>query len=173
MRSALMPALQLNAVTRAMRAVEPNAGLQVATMYDSIGLAFLPSQIGAALMGSVGVLALVLSAVGLYGVMSYSVVRRLPEIGVRMALGATGGDISRLVVGDAMRLLVTGTTLGLIGALLATRPLSMFLVKGLSSTDPLTFALVFTVLLTTTLVAAWGPMHRATTVEPMRVLKEE
>jgi len=173
MRSGLMPAQQLNAVTRAMRAVEPNAGLQVATMYDSIGLAFLPSQIGAALMGSVGLLALLLSAVGLYGVMSYSVVRRLPEIGVRIALGATGGDISRLVVGDAMRLLITGTMLGLIGALLATRPLSMFLVKGLSSTDPLTFALVFAILLTTALAAAWGPVQRASRVDPIRVLRED
>ena len=90
-----------------------------------------------------------------------------------MALGATGGDISRLVVGDAMRLLVTGTTLGLIGALLATRPLSMFLVKGLSSTDPLTFALVFAILLTTALAAAWGPVQRASRVDPIRVLRED
>jgi ABC-type antimicrobial peptide transport system permease subunit len=172
-RSQLSPALQLKAVAQALRTVEPNAGLQVATMFDSIGLAFLPSQIGAALMGSAGLLALVLSAVGLYGVMSYSVVRRLPEIGVRMALGATGGDISRLVVGDAVRLLVMGTALGLVGALLVTRPLSMFLVKGLSSTDPMTFAVVFMVLLTTALAAAWGPVQRASRVEPTTVLRQD
>ena len=173
LRSSATPSMQLNAVRRTLRGLEPGAGLEVATMYSSIGLAFLPSQIGAALMGFVGVLALILAAVGLYGVMAYSVARRLPEIGLRMALGATRRNISRLVLGDAIRLVVTGATIGLIGALLVIRPLSMFLVAGLTPNDPMTFTLVLVVLMLTALLAAWGPVYRASRVDPMRVLRED
>ncbi|MGH9648780.1 MAG: ADOP family duplicated permease, partial [Bryobacteraceae bacterium] len=93
LRSATPPATQLAAVREALRRVEPGAGLEVATLYSSIGIAFLPSQVGAVLMGSVGLLGLVLAAVGLYGTMVYSVARRTREIGVRVAIGATPKDV--------------------------------------------------------------------------------
>lgn len=106
-RSTIPPQSQLEPVRQALRRVEPLAGAEVSTLYSSIALAFLPSQIGAVLLGSTGVLALVLAAIGLYGVMVYSVVRRTREIGVRMAIGARPAQIARMVLLDSLRLTAT------------------------------------------------------------------
>jgi ABC-type antimicrobial peptide transport system permease subunit len=99
----------LQAVRAALRRVEPNAGLEVATLYSSIGLAFLPSQAGAALLGGIGVLGLILATIGLYGVMVYSVGRRTREIGVRLALGANRRDIAFMVLASAAKLILIGS----------------------------------------------------------------
>jgi predicted permease len=113
MHSAIPPASQLEPVRRELRRIEPMAGAEVATMYSSIGLAFLPSQIGAILLGTIGVLGLLLATIGLYGVMVYSVTRRTREIGVRIAIGATRADISRMILQDSARLTIIGSALGL------------------------------------------------------------
>jgi hypothetical protein len=173
MRSAIPPALQLDAVRRTLHRIEPMAGAQVDTMYSSIGLAFLPSQVGALLMGSTGVLGLLLASIGLYGVMAYSVARRTREIGVRIAIGASRGAIARMVLRDATRVTIAGTAAGLLVALFVTKPLAVFLVPGLKPADPLNFAVVALAMLLTGLAATWGPIRRAINIDPNATLREE
>jgi ABC-type antimicrobial peptide transport system permease subunit len=172
-RSVTPPAAQLTAVRQALRQAEPAAGLEVETMFSAIGFAFLPSQVGAVLMGSIGVLGLILAIIGLYGVLAYSVARRTREIGIRMAIGASPKDVSGMVLREFARLLITGIGIGLGIALLVTRPLSMFFVPGLSSSDPASFATVITVLGLTGVVAVIGPLRRALGVDPLECLRYE
>ncbi len=173
LRSATPPVTQLEPVRAALRRIESGAGLEVATMYSSIGLAFLPGRIGAALMGAVGLLGLVLAAIGLYGTLVYAVTRRTQEIGVRIALGATRRDISRLILADSARLIVIGSAIGLVIAIFITRPLAMFLVPGLKPTDPVSFAAVLGVLAATGFIASWGPLRRALSIDPASCLRYE
>jgi predicted permease len=158
LRSATPPATQLQAVRAALRRVEPNAGLEVETLYSSIGLAFLPSQVGAVLLGGIGVLGLMLATIGLYGVMVYSVGRRTREIGVRLALGADRRDIAFMVLASATRLILTGSAAGLLCAFFLVKPLAMFLVPGLQPGDPISFLAVAALLSVTGLAAAVDPM---------------
>jgi ABC-type antimicrobial peptide transport system permease subunit len=148
----------LQAVRAALRRVEPNAGLEVETLYSSIGLAFLPSQVGAVLLGGIGVLGLMLATIGLYGVMVYSVGRRTREIGVRLALGADRRDIAFMVLASATRLILTGSAAGLLCAFFLVKPLAMFLVPGLQPGDPISFLAVAALLSVTGLAAAVDPM---------------
>jgi len=173
MRSATPPVTQLEAVRQTLRRLEPGAGAEVATLYSSIGLAFLPSQVGAALLGSIGVLGLLLATIGLYGVMVYSVARRTQEIGVRMAIGASRGAISRMILLDSLKLIAAGSAIGLFISFFVTKPLAMFLVPGLKPTDPVTFSAVLLVLILTGLLATWGPVRRALAIDPMSSLRYE
>jgi putative ABC transport system permease protein len=163
----------LEAVRRVLRRVEPGAGVEVNAMYSSIGLAFLPSQVGAALMGGTGILGLLLAAIGLYGVTAYSVARRTREIGVRIAMGATRADIARLALMESAQLLLIGSAAGLLVAFFVTKPLAMFLVPGLGPGDPLSFASVVLFLAATGLVATLGPVRRALRVDPALSLRYE
>jgi predicted permease len=172
-RSATPPATELQAVHAALRRVEPNAGLEVATLYSSIGLAFFPSQVGAALLGGIGVLGLMLATIGLYGVMVYSVSRRTREIGVRLALGADRRDIAFMVLASAAKLILIGSAAGLFCAFFLVKPLAMFLVPGLRPSDPVSFLAVAALLAITGLAAAWGPARRAAAVDPMTSLRYE
>jgi predicted permease len=172
-RSAVPPANQLNAIRESLRRVDPDAGLDVATVYSSIGLAFLPSQVGAVLMGSIGMLGLLLAAIGLYGSMVYAVTRRTREIGVRVAVGATPKDVSRMILLDAAKLIVTGSAIGLALAFFAVKPLAMFLVPGLKPADPLSFCAVLMVLAVTGFLASWGPVRRALAIDPASCLRSE
>jgi putative ABC transport system permease protein len=172
-RSAIPPAALAPAVRQVLRRVEPSAGLEVETMYSATGFAFLPSQVGAALMGGLGILGLLLAVVGLYGVLAYSVVSRTREIGVRVAIGASPGQVSALVFREVARLLAVGISTGLLLAIAITRPLAMFFVPGLSATDPASFAAVIAVLVVTGTLAALGPVRRATHVDPLQSLRAE
>ena len=173
MRSAIPPARQLAAVRRGLRGVDPMAGAEVETMFSSIGLAFLPSQVGAVLMGITGSIGLLLAMIGLYGVMAYSVTRRTREIAVRIAIGATKRDISQLVLRDSAKLTLIGCGIGVLVAIFVTKPLAMFLVPGLKPADPLNFAVVVAVMIATALAAAWGPVRRAIAVDPNIALRVE
>jgi predicted permease len=172
-RSELPPAGQLVAVRQALRQAEPSAGLEVETMFAGIGFAFLPSQVGAVLMGSVGALALLLALIGLYGVLAYSITRRTREIGIRIAVGATSRDVSTLVFADFARLLATGIGIGLAVALIVTRPLAIFFVPGLRPSDPASFAAAIGVLGATGIFAALGPVRRALRIDPLECLRVE
>lgn len=172
-RSIPPPATLLKPVQKAIRELEPEAGLTVATMYSSIGLAFLPSQIGAGLLGSIGLLGLLLAAIGLYGVMAYSVARRTREIGIRIAVGANRRDVSRMILADSVKLIFTGLGIGLAIAFFVTKPLSLFLVPGLRPSDPPTYVIVVLVLVAVGLMATWGPVRRALAVDPASSLRYE
>jgi putative ABC transport system permease protein len=117
-------------------------------------------------------LALLLAAVGLYGVLSYSVTLRTREIGVRMALGARGGDVVRLILRHGLLMVLVGTVVGALGALELTQ-LMQSLVFGMSASDPLTFAVVALVLLLVAALACYIPARRASRMDPLRALRVE
>jgi predicted permease len=123
------------------------------------------------LLAIAGGMALVLSAVGIYGVISYTVNQRRAEIGVRMALGAQGAQVGRMVVAQSVRVAAVGIAIGLAGALAATRVMPSLLFN-VSATDPLTLGAVTVVLATLAALAAFAPARRATRVDPVEVLRD-
>jgi predicted permease len=124
------------------------------------------------LFGGFAGLALLLAALGLYGVLSYSVMLRRRELGVRMALGARAGDVARLVVGNGLGLTLTGVAIGAVGAFALTR-LMENIVFGVSTSDPLTFAAVAAVLALVGLAACYTPARRAAAIDPVNSLRAD
>ncbi|HEY6988422.1 MAG TPA: ADOP family duplicated permease [Bryobacteraceae bacterium] len=173
LRSAVAPVSQLEVVRRVLRRVEPEAGTEVSTMYSSIGLAFLPSQIGAALMGGAAILGLLLAAIGLYGVTAYAVARRTREIGIRMAIGASQTEIVRFALMESVQMLMAGAAAGLLLAFFVTRPLAIFFVPGLGPSDPWSYAAVVLFLSLSAIAATVGPVRRALRVDPAQSLRYE
>ena len=133
----------------------------------------MPSQVGAALMGGIGALGLLLAIIGLYGVLAYSVARRTREIGIRLAIGASPAQVSKIVLSEFVRLHAAGITIGLAIALFVTRPLAMFFVQGLTASNSASFAVVIAVLGGTGALATIGPLRRALSVDPLRCLRCE
>lgn len=144
----------------------------VKTMTEHLGLSLFPARVAALLLGSFGLLALTLAAIGIYGVMSYSATQRTREIGIRVALGARPSDVLRLIVKHGAIVTVAGVIIGL-GAALALTRLMASLLYGVSATDPLTFLGVAALLLAVALVACYVPARRATKVDPLAALRHE
>ncbi|MCH8948204.1 MAG: ABC transporter permease [Acidobacteria bacterium] len=167
------PSALTDAVRGEVRALDPTlAAYSVRTLTEHMGVSLLPVRMAATLLGIFGFLALVLAAVGIYGVMSYAVSQRTHEIGIRMALGAQPRDILRSVIGQGMMLVLIGVVIGLAVALAVTRFLT-FLLYGISATDPATFAGVSLLLAAVALLACYIPARRATKVDPMVALRYE
>ena len=124
------------------------------------------------LIGIFGAIALTLAAVGLYGVMAYSVTQRSHELGIRIAVGASPRDILRLVLGQGIRMTLLGAAFGLVASLFVTRALSSLLF-GVSATDPVTFIAVPVVLALVAILACYLPARRAMRVDPIIALRYE
>ncbi len=167
------PAATLRPVTSTLAGLDRSAAVDVQTVSQSLAFAFLPSRVGAALLGALGAIGLTLAMAGLFAMVSYSVTRRTKEIGVRMALGAPAGAVVRLVVADAIVLVATGLAIGLSLAALVTQPLAMFLVDGLSPHDPLTFAGAALLFAVVSAVATVPAVRRAIGVGPLVALRTE
>jgi putative ABC transport system permease protein len=145
---------------------------QVATLDDLVSDSVSPRRFSAVLIGIFSGIALLLAAVGIYGVMSYVVGQRTHEIGIRVALGAQPGEIWTLVVGRAAKLAIAGIAIGLAGSFALTRYLSSLLFD-VKATDPLTFAAVALLLVTVALASCYVPARRAMRVDPMVALRYE
>ncbi|HEX4807816.1 MAG TPA: ABC transporter permease, partial [Bryobacteraceae bacterium] len=145
---------------------------QVVTMDQAIADATAQPRFEMMLLGLFGAVALILAAVGIYGVMNYSVSRRTREIGIRISLGASRADVLRMVVRQGMVQALIGTVAGVVGAVLLTKLMDKML-YGVQATDPLTFAGVIIILGLTALLSTGVPARRAARIEPMRALRTE
>lgn len=163
----------LAAIRKTEQSLDPNLVLiNAGTMRDQLGLALFPARATATLLGIFGLIAMSMAITGLAGVISYSISQRKREIGIRMALGAQRKDILKLVVGQALKLSLSGICLGIALAVALTRFLESLLLD-VGSTDPLTFAVVTLLLICVAVVACWIPASRATKVDPMIALRHE
>jgi macrolide transport system ATP-binding/permease protein len=163
----------INAIRHEVGQLDANLPVYDAkTMSEHMRISLFPLRTGAWLAGSFALLALALAGLGIYGVMSYAVSQRTRELGIRMALGARGGDVLWLVIRQGMVLASIGLALGLAGALALTRLMKSVLV-GVSATDVVTFIGVTVLLAVVVLIACYVPARRATRVDPMIALRCE
>jgi ABC-type antimicrobial peptide transport system permease subunit len=137
-----------------------------------MAVALFPVQAAAAVLAALGIVGWALTVAGLYGVVAYTVTQRVPEIGMRMALGATPFNVMRLLLRDGLAVTFVGLAAGLALAALVTPLLAMFL-AGVPPHDATSFALVAAGLLITALVASYGPARRGMRLSPMDALRNE
>ena len=142
----------------------------VRSMEDHLGFALLPARLAGGVLGLFGLLGLALAAVGIYGVMAYSVAQRQKELGIRVALGADRPNVVRMVLKEGLRLTAIGTALGFVGAVGASR-LVAGLLYNTGALDPVAFGLVPALLIAVAALAVYLPARRASRVDPIRVLK--
>jgi putative ABC transport system permease protein len=172
-RTATKPLSQLSAVTQAVHELDGQLPVfQPRELTEVVSASSEEQRFVALLLGLFAGLALVLAAVGIYGVVSYSVVQRTHELGVRLALGAGQWDVLGMVLGEGLRLAAYGLGAGLVAAFILTRLMSSLL-YGVRPTDPFTFVLVPIVLIAVALLASYVPARRATKVDPMVALRHE
>ena len=172
-RTAAEPAAIASAIQQAVHALDPSLPVyEVKAMVDWVDSTVSPRRFNVMMLAAFGALALALAAVGTYGVISYSVGQRTQEIGIRMALGASRGDVLRMVVGGGLKMAAGGVLIGIALALALGRFL-VALLFGINPTDPATFLVVSATLVITAALAAWIPARRATRVEPVIALRAE
>ena len=172
-RTAADPSEALRSIRSVFRDVDPDLPLyDVRTMEDHMGTALLPARLGGSVLGLFGVLGMVLAAVGIYGVMAYSVSQRKREMGIRVALGAERGDVVGMVLRDGLRLAVLGTAVGLVLAALLGR-LVQGMLYDVAPLDPVAFTVVPALLLGVALLAVYLPARRASRSDPVTALRSE
>ncbi|HEX5438076.1 MAG TPA: ABC transporter permease [Gemmatimonadaceae bacterium] len=169
-----IPAAQvIQQIRGQVRALDPNVAVAYAEpLTDVIDRALFPQRVAARLIGIFGFVGLLLAAIGIYGVLAYHVAQRTREFGIRLALGARGGDVVRSVMRRGALLIVMGIAVGLLAAAAVTRLVSGLL-YGISPLDPVTFVVAPLVLIVVALVACWIPARRATRVDPVSALRAE
>jgi ABC-type antimicrobial peptide transport system permease subunit len=172
-RSRIPPATLSKPLGHALLAIDPAAAVEVKPMTQATGFALLPSRAGAGLLGAIGALGLTLASIGLYGLLSYSVSRRIGEIGLRIALGAQPGDVLKLVLREGAWILGIGTAIGIFIAAFITRPLALFLISGLRPSDPLTYVVAVAVLIAVGFLASVKPAFHALQADPAHALRYE
>jgi putative ABC transport system permease protein len=173
LRSQLDPASLLASARQAIQSVDPNQPVfDAKSMSAIVGESLATRRLILTLFSLFAAVALVLAAVGIYGVIAYSVTQRTHEIGVRVALGAQGGDILRLVLKQGIVLAATGVAIGLAAAFAVTRLMATLLFE-VRANDPLTFGLIALALVAVALAACYVPARRAMKVDPMVALRYE
>jgi putative ABC transport system permease protein len=172
-KSGIEPAALVSAIHRALTSIDKEQPIfEIATMQEVVNASVSTRRITLILLGLFSGLALVLAAIGIYGVVSYSVAQRAREIGIRMALGAHRGDVLRLVLAQGGKMSLTGIAIGAIASAGLTR-LMANLLYGVSAVDPATFAVVAFVLAVIAMVASYLPARRALRMDPLVALRNE
>jgi putative ABC transport system permease protein len=172
-RAAAQPTSLTSALTSAVHQVDPDVPVAGAdTMDDIVDESLSQQQLNMTLLGIFGGLALLLAAIGIYGVEAYAVRQRAREIGIRLALGAQRSDVLSLIIGEGLALTAIGICAGLAAAVGLTRLMASQL-YGVSATDPLTLAAVVVILTIVAFLASWIPARRAMRVDPMVALRYE
>jgi predicted permease len=167
------PEALIGSVRGQVQSLDPNLPLfDVNTLNDHMKLALFPAKVAATVLGVFGMVALMLAAIGVYGITSYAVAQRTHEIGVRLALGAQLSDVLRLVLRQGLKLTIIGAAIGLLGAYVTTRAITSVL-YGVSATDTFTFVFVSLLMILVALIASYVPARRATKVEPLIALRNE
>ncbi len=172
-RASSDPGALSEAVRDSVRSIDPDLPVySIRTMEEVMSVSVGQQRFAMVLLGVFALIALVLSSVGIYGVMSYSVSQRTHEIGIRMALGARSGDVLQLIIKQGLMLTFSGMAVGLGAAFVVTRFMS-FLLFAVSPTDPLTFASITALLGAVAMLACYLPARKATRVDPMIALRYE
>jgi predicted permease len=172
-RTAGPPEAVARKVDETLAQMDPAAAVETKFMRDLFAAALLPSRAGAAILGAMAIFGLMLASIGLYGSLLYATQQRIGEIGIRVALGATPGDVLAMVGAQSCKLVATGMCIGLAIAVFAVRPLSMFLVTEVRTTDPVNFVAVACVLALVAGLASVAPTVRALRVDPAVALRHE
>jgi putative ABC transport system permease protein len=167
------PLKLVGAVQAAVRRVEKHAPLYgVTTLENRLGASLTQRRFQTSLLIGFSLVALLIAAIGIYGLIQYSIAPRTHEIGIRMAVGAQAGQIFRMILGEGLKLSLAGLVLGLVGALWLGQAGSSLLF-GVTATDPLTFVTVSLLLTVVATAACYLPARRAMKVEPIVALRQE
>lgn len=172
-RSSIAPAGLLTPLQAEVHKLAPDLPITEAkTMKQLLADDLVEFRVGAQVAAAMGAVGLILAVVGVYGIVSFSAAQRTREIGIRMALGGSAGDVVRLILKQGVRMVIIGLAVGVLAALGITRVMTGFLV-GVSPSDPLTYATVIVLLTAVALLACWIPARRATRVDPGVALRYE
>ncbi len=172
-RSSLPRAAVTGAIRKAVAAIDKSQPIMtIFSMDDLLADSISTQRFSVSLLGGFSVLAMILAMMGIYGVVSYTVGQRMPEIGIRVALGAQRRDVVRLILAQGLKPVLIGSGIGLIAAIALSRVLSSLL-YGVTATDPATFAIVVLLLTSAALLACYLPARRATKVDPITALRFE